>query len=123
MKLSLRTFSLAIFFSFLLNTFFCSAVNASETLPADIRYMLEDLYGANKNKWPSPRYKKDLNNDGFFDWIAKKKNCKYNEHCPAEIFICIPDKTGKCTEYCYIEVKSLMNIEKDIREMKCESTC
>lgn len=35
--------------------------------------MLEDMYGENKKEWPSPRYKKDLNNDGFSDWVAIKK--------------------------------------------------
>lgn len=45
----------------------------NETIPDDIRYMLEDMYGENKKEWPSPRYKKDLNNDGFSDWVAIKK--------------------------------------------------
>jgi hypothetical protein len=123
MKLSLHTLPLALCISLFLNPVSYSAINAAELIPDDVRYMLEDLYGANKNEWPSPRYKKDLNNDGFFDWVAKKKSCKLKEHCPAEIFICLPDKTGKCVEYCYIEVKTLVNIENNIHKMKCESTC
>jgi len=121
MVFSFRTF---LFYLFIfLYGFSYSAVNAAEIISDDVRYMLEDLYGANKNDWPSSRYKKDLNNDGFYDWVAKKKSCESKEHCAAEIFICIPDKTGKCTEYCFLEVKTLMNIEKEIHQMKCESPC
>ena len=50
-------------------------VTAAEKIPDDVRYMLEDMYGANKSEWPSPRYQQDLNNDGFPDWVATKKNC------------------------------------------------
>ena len=102
---------------------FPAIISASEDVPDDIRYMLEDMYGANKNEWPSPRYKTDLNKDGFQDWVVKKKGCKQKKNCAAEIFICIPNKKGKCSEYCYIEVKSLINIEEQIKTRKCESTC
>lgn len=102
---------------------FPSAVSAKEIIPDDIRYMLEDMYSADKNKWPSPRYKQDLNNDGFVDWVAVKRNCSLKEKCSAEIFICVPDKKGMCSEYCYIEVKSLINLKKDLKTRKCESTC
>lgn len=98
-------------------------VVADEKIPDDVRYLLEDMYGENKNEWPSPRYKIDLNNDGFFDWVAIKKNCSLKNNCPAEIFICIPNKKGTCSEYCYIEVKSLMNLEEILKSRKCESTC
>ena len=98
-------------------------VTAAEKIPDDVRYMLEDMYGANKSEWPSPRYKQDLNKDGFSDWVAVKKNCALKEQCPAELFICIPDKKGMCSEYCYIEVKTLKNIEEDLKILKCESTC
>lgn len=100
-----------------------SVTFAQELIPDDIRYMLEDMYGANKSKWPSPRYQQDLNNDGFIDWVAVKKNCMLKEKCAAEVFICVPDKKGLCSEYCYIEVKSLENIEKELKKLKCESTC
>ena len=96
---------------------------ANEKTPDDIRYMLEDMYGENKKEWPSPRYKNDLNNDGFSDWIAIKKDCLLKEKCAAEIFICIPNKKGVCSEYCYMEVKSLMDIEESMTTKKCESTC
>lgn len=85
--------------------------------------MLEDMYGENKKEWPSPRYKKDLNNDGFSDWVAIKKGCLLKEKCAAEIFSCIPDKKGLCSEYCYIEVKSLINIEESLKTLKCQSSC
>ena len=100
-----------------------SIVSANGVIPDDIRYMLEDMYGANKSEWPSPRYKQDLNNDGFSDWVAIKKNCLLKEKCPAELFICIPNKKGTCSEYCYIEVKTLSNIEESLKTLKCESTC
>ena len=96
---------------------------ATEVIPDDIRYMLEDMYGENKKEWPSPRYQKDLNNDGFPDWVAIKKGCSLQEICAAEIFICIPNKKGLCSEYCYMEVKSLINIDESLRTLKCESTC
>ena len=96
---------------------------ANEDVPNDVRYMLEDMYGANKNEWPSIRYKTDINKDGFPDWIVKKKSCQPNRDCAAEIFICIPDKKGSCSEYCYIEVKTLNNVEEILQTKKCESTC
>lgn len=102
---------------------FVSIVVATEKMPDDIRYMLEDMYGANKSEWPSPRYKQDLNNDGFSDWVAIKKKCLLKEECPAELFICIQNKKGMCSEYCYIEVKALSNIEESLKTLKCESTC
>lgn len=123
MMSALKKYPLIICISLLLNTFIFSATNAAETLPDDVRYMLEDLYGADIKQWPSPRYSRDLNNDGFADWVAKKKGCNHTANCPAEIFICLPDKTGTCVEYCYIEVKTLINIEKNLPKMKCESTC
>lgn len=100
-----------------------SLISANEKIPDDVRYMLEDMYGENKNEWPSPRYKADLNKDGFSDWVAVKKSCKLKNSCAAEIFICKPDKKGMCSEYCYSEVKSMKNIEETIKHLKCESTC
>lgn len=123
MKLAITKYQFIISLSLILNVIFYSTTYAEEKLPDDVRYMLEDLYGANKEKWPSSRYSKDLNNDGIQDWVAKKKACNEKENCPAEIFICLPDKTGKCVEYCYIEVKTLVNIDKNLHKMKCESTC
>lgn len=102
---------------------FPSIAFAKEVIPDDIRYMLEDMYGENKKEWPSPRYQKDLNNDGLSDWVAIKKGCLLKEKCAAEIFICIPNKKGLCSEYCYIEVKSLISIDESLRTLKCESTC
>lgn len=102
---------------------FPQAVFSAEPVPDDIRYMLEDMYGENKNKWPSPRYQQDLNNDGRADWIVIKKGCLLKEKCAAELFICIPNKKGVCLEYCYMEVKNLVNVEDEIKKLKCESTC
>lgn len=102
---------------------FSFSVVAEENIPGDVRYMLEDMYGADKNKWPAPRYKEDLNKDGFSDWIAIKKECSLKKDCPADIFICIPDKKGACSEYCYIEVKNLTHIQDSLKNIKCESTC
>lgn len=120
-------FSYRIFFligiSLLINTVFYSISHAAEEVPDDVRYMLEDMYGANKKEWPLLRYKQDLNKDGFSDWIVKKKKCQSNKNCAAELFICIPNKKGKCSEYCYIEVKTLINVEENLNTLKCESTC
>ena len=103
--------------------FFPLSISAGEDVPDDIRYMLEDMYGENKTEWPSPRYKVDLNTDGFPDWVARKKGCQLKEKCASEIFICIPNKKGLCSEYCYMEVKTLVNIEEQLTTRKCESTC
>ena len=110
-------------FSFLVICSFLLSVSASEDVPDDIRYMLEDMYGEIKEQWPKQRYKADLNKDGFSDWVVQKKDCKLKEHCPAEIFICIPDKKGECSEYCYMEVKTLKKIAETLSIQKCESTC
>ena len=102
--------------------FLSPAIFAADPLPDDIRYMLEDLYGTNKNNWPRTE-KKDLNNDGFPDWVAKRESCKGMKKCPIEIFICVPDKKGNCSEYCYNEVKTLEMIKAKIAGNKCEATC
>jgi hypothetical protein len=106
---------------FLVAFYFINPIN--EKMPDDVSYMLEDMYGADKNEWPAVGYTTDLNNDGFSDWVATKEDCSANKDCPAELFICVPDEKGLCSEYCYIEVKSLIDIEKNIENMKCESTC
>jgi hypothetical protein len=81
------------------------------------------MYGENKKEWPAFSYKKDLNKDGFSDWVVTKENCSLEKDCPAELFICIPDERGLCSEYCYIEVNNLVNIDESIKKQKCESTC
>ena len=115
----LRALLHLLFFSIL---FTPTIISANEGLPNDIRYMLEDMYGAKKSEWPSTRYKADLNEDGFPDWVTQKK-CHQDKDCAAEIFICMPNKNGVCSEYCYIEVKTLKNIEEILKTKKCESTC
>ena len=106
---------------FLIAFYFINPIN--EKIPDDVRYMLEDMYGSDKNEWPAFKYKKDLNKDGFSDWVVTKENCSLKKDCPAELFICVPDKKGYCSEYCYAEVKSLINAEENIESIKCESTC
>ncbi len=108
---------------FVLAAGFYSLYPTNEKIPDDVRYMLEDMYGANKSEWPSFKFKTDLNKDGFVDWVVTKENCSLKKDCPAELFICIPGEKGLCSEYCYVEVKSLINIEEDIGNLKCESTC
>ena len=110
-------------FPFLVICFFSSSISASEDVPDDIRYMLEDMYGAKKEQWPESRYKVDLNKDGFTDWVVKKNDCESKDQCSVEIFICNPNKNGTCSEYCYMEVKTLKNIEATLSTRKCESTC
>lgn len=123
MMLTFRKNMLLLNISLVISLAFYSSLDAAEKMPDDVRYMLEDMYGANKNDWPAVRTEQDLNNDGFSDWVIKKKNCTSEKNCKAEIFICLPDKTGKCAEYCYIEVKNMANMKDDISKMKCESTC
>jgi len=107
--------------AFLIAFYFINPDN--EKIPDDVRYMLEDMYGSDKSEWPALKYKKDLNKDGFADWIVTKKSCSLKKDCPAELFICVPDKKGNCSEYCFAEVKSLIDAEEDIENIKCESTC
>lgn len=96
---------------------------ANEEVPDDIRYMLEDMYGADKKAWPSPRYSTDLNKDGHADWVVVKKGCMSEQGCPAEIFLCLADEKGKCVEYCYSEVVNLKKFVPGISHIKCQSTC
>lgn len=117
-----------ITFSLLLNISFVAQAVAAEKItfehvPKDVLYMLEDMYGADKTKWPSLIQMKDLNQDKHNDWIVQNQSCLAAKDCAAELFICIPDEKGKCVEYCYKEVKSLNNIKDKIKSIKCESTC
>ena len=118
----LRLINSFLLFSFVSLSMSMVSVSANEQIPDDIRYMLEDMYGANKNDWPSIK-KNDLNKDGSLDWVARNNNCKKKNNCAVEIFICIPDKSGQCSEYCYMEVKTLRNIAEELKTLKCESTC
>lgn len=113
-----------LLFSFISLSMSVVSINAStsEQIPDDIRYMLEDLYGANKSEWPKTRTT-DLNKDGFTDWVARKENCTGKDKCPIEIFVCVPNEKRVCSEYCYIEVKTLKNIAENLKTLKCESTC
>ena len=99
-----------------------NAAQAEQKLPDDIQYMLFDMYGQVRTKWPVIRYSTDLNVDGLADWVVQKKSCK-GQDCKAEIFLCVDNKQGGCSEYCYMEVDSLRNISKTIKTHKCESTC
>lgn len=120
MKQGVQKFSLIMLVSLLLSF---STISATEKIPDDVRYMLEDMYGADKQKWPALINKKDLNHDGFSDWLVQKNNCLTESACPAEIFICLPDKQGVCVEYCYSEIKDLKQIKNKFKNVKCESTC
>jgi len=122
MRLNVYAFTAFIFLFFFSSVTLHAESASYEKLPDDIRYMLEDMYGANKTQWPGMRSKRDINQDGFLDWVVSKK-CALNKKCSHELFICIPAKEGQCSEYCYIEVKTLDNIEKTIHSLKCESTC
>ena len=95
----------------------------TEKLPNDVRYMLEDMYGSNKHKWPDIIYHQDLNQDGMEDWVVQNKKCQLKDNCPADIFICIPGEKGKCSEYCYKEVNTIINLKEKLPALKCESTC
>ena len=116
-------FVLVTFITLLIGGGLYSAFNEEEQLPDDIRYMLEDMYGADKKKWPASKFKKDLNHDSFFDWVVQKKSCLSKSDCPAELFICIPNIEGVCSEYCYMEIKSMNKLQEEIKSLKCESTC
>ena len=92
-------------------------------IPDDIRYMLEEMYGSVQQNWPVTFHTRDLNKDGFTDWIAVSKKCSDLENCAVEIFVCRPGSDKRCEEYCYLNVKTLKDIESRLQEMKCESTC
>ena len=118
----LKSFSILFFSIFILMAFNLSAEEKIAKLPDDIGYMLEDMYGADKSKWPQVKVEKDLNNDGYPDWLIQNK-CKDKKNCPVEIFLCVFDKTGKCKEYCYKNAKSLDDVDNAINAGKCESSC
>ena len=43
---------------FIFAFYFINSTN--EKIPDDVRYMLEDMYGSDKNEWPAFKYKKFL---------------------------------------------------------------
>ena len=124
-----RFLTLPFVLSMLLSVSFLFSVNAYadkitvKKIPNDVLYMLEDMYGQDKKQWPQHIYPEDVDHDGLADWIAENKNCTSKKNCQADIFICIPDGEGKCSEYCYKEVKSLINLDTRLKEISCESSC
>lgn len=125
-----RLLNVACFLSAALTVNMVFIINAAagektevKKIPNDVNYMLEDMYGMDKKQWPDNIYHQDLNNDGMGDWVAQNKSCATQKNCPADIFICIPDGKGKCSEYCYKEVKTLIDVKQQLKKLKCESTC
>lgn len=121
---------MSCFFSAVLALSFVFSVTAQagektevKKIPNDVSYMLEDMYGRDKKQWPTRIYHQDVNSDGMDDWIAQDKRCATRKNCPADIFICIADGKGKCSEYCYKEVKTLIDLKQQLQKLKCESTC
>ena len=109
---------------FLIATLFLpSLAPAEEVIPDDVRYMIEDIYGMDKSKWPKPIYSKDINGDGRPDWLVQQPGCKQDGQCILDTFICAKSEGGKCIEYCYIGGATLMEIQNNTTELKCQSTC
>lgn len=96
---------------------------AADTIPDDVRYIIEDIYGADRGQWPSPIYRDDLNNDGFADWVAQARGCQAPSQCPVELFLCKPNQAGQCVEYCYFQLSTIKEADKAISSGKCESAC
>lgn len=118
----LRGFSIT--YALTMSLLFCYPILAqAEPVPDDIRYYLEDLYGADTKNWPDKIYTQDVNADQLADWIATKSSCDNTEACPVEVFICVPDKKGGCKEYCYIEVTSMSKLKQDLSVIPCKATC
>lgn len=100
-----------------------STGHSTGTIPDDVRYMIEDLYGINKSKWPTTTYEQDVNGDQLSDWIAQQSTCTAKESCQVDLFICKKGTDTHCIEYCYAgsgELKKLLNKPNGL---VCESTC
>ena len=97
--------------------------HSGENIPNDVRYMLEDIYGTDRSKWPGEIYSQDINADGVADWLARQPGCNASNNCMVEVFLCAKSEGTKCTEYCYTGSNKLADIEKNIDSMKCQSTC
>lgn len=96
---------------------------AAEAIPRDVRYMLEDLYGSDQAKWPTPIYLQDVNHDGLPDWIAQQPGCKDKVNCLVDLFICKQGVAQSCVEYCYVGSGLLKELSSDPAKLKCQSTC
>ena len=97
--------------------------HTEERIPDDVRYMIEDIYGTDKSKWPKPIYSKDINADGMPDWLVQQPGCKQAGQCVLDTFICAKSEAGKCLEYCYTGGITQTEILNKSVELKCQSTC
>jgi hypothetical protein len=111
------------FVLFLLLSSLTPASFADDKIPSDVRYMIEDLYGADKSKWPKTIFSRDVNADGMADWLVQQPGCKKGEQCLFEIFVCHKSEGGKCLEYCYIGSGTEADIQKNAAAQKCQATC
>lgn len=92
-------------------------------LPDDIRYILEDMYGGDKNKWPKKVYAEDINGDGLMDWIAQVPECKKDTGCQVDLLLCNGRRKGKCSEFCLVGTGLLADMRRDVKKLICDSTC
>ena len=95
----------------------------NEPIPDDIRYMLEDIYGSEKNKWPKPVYSEDVNGDGLPDWLAQHPGCKSKGQCSVDLFLCSRAEGQHCKEYCYVGSAKQTELLRSATSLKCQSTC
>ena len=102
---------------------FAIPLYAETPVPSDVRYYLEDIYGADQADWPKLLYSQDLNHDGLPDWIARQDKCQPDLSCQADVFLCKRGTAPNCDEYCYSGSGLLHKLSKRITDLKCESTC
>ena len=97
--------------------------HADPAIPDGVRYMLEDLYGPDKSKWPAPIFSEDINGDDLPDWIAQQRGCKTKDACTVELFICKKATGMHCIEHCYVGNGKLQALLNKPGGLVCESTC
>jgi len=97
--------------------------HAEPAIPDGVRYMIEDLYGSDKSKWPAPIFSQDVNGDDLPDWIAQQPGCKTKGDCSVELFVCKKATGTECKEYCYVGSGKLQTLSNKPGGLVCESTC
>lgn len=96
---------------------------AEPAIPDDVRYMIEDLYGIDRSKWPAPILSQDINGDDLPDWVAQQPGCKTKGECTVDLFLCKKATGTQCKEHCYVGSGKLEALRNKPGGLVCESTC